>query len=227
MRERKPYADRREAGRALADELGGYRGRDDVLVLGLPRGGVPVAAEVAAALAAPLDVLIVRKLGLPAQPELAMGAVASLGEHLEAVRNDEVLTEAAVAPEVLAEVYRREVAELHARERAYRGTRPTPQVADRTVLVVDDGLATGATMRAALAALRNLGPRELVAAVPVASAGALAAVAPVADTVVCPWVPRRFVAVGQAYRHFGPTPDGEVRACLAAGHGTPWEEVER
>lgn len=216
MSEREPYADRRHAGRTLADELAAYRARDDVLVLGLPRGGVPVAAEVAAALDAPLDVLVVRKLGLPVQPELAMGAIAAVGEEVEVVRNEDVLHEAGVPEDVFARVYHTELAELRARQRAYRGARPTPELTGRTVIVVDDGLATGSTMRAALAALRRFRTRALVAAVPVGAAAACAAVARSADEVVCPWEPEPLYAVGQAYRRFPATTDAEVRACLAA-----------
>lgn len=229
MSERRPYTDRREAGRVLADELAGYRGRGDVLVLGLPRGGVPVAAQVAAGLDAPLDVLVVRKLGLPVQPELAMGAIAAVGEDVEVVRNEDVLREAAVPEHVFARVYEAELAELRARQRAYRGARPTPELTGRTVLVVDDGLATGATMRAALAALRRFRPRVLVVAVPVGAAAACAAVARSADEVICPWEPEPFYAVGHAYRRFQATTDAEVRACLAGaarGRGATREGAE-
>src|SRR5690606_36402767 len=160
-----PYRDRTEAGRELAALLEHHRG-EDTIVLGLPRGGVPVAAEVAHVLGAPLDVLVVRKLGVPRQPELAMGAVAGVGGRVEVVRNDAVIDEVGVGPEAFERVLREEVAEPHRRQTLYRGNRPPPEAAGRTVVVVDDGLATGSTMRAALTALRRQGPARLVVAVP-------------------------------------------------------------
>src|SRR6266702_5548930 len=142
------YADRGDAGRALAELLSHYTAQADVVVLGLPRGGVPVAARVATALGAPLDVLVVRKLGLPWQPELAMGAIAGVGDEVELIRNDPVLTRSRVSPRVFDSVYRRELLELRRREDSYRGGRPPAQIRGRTVILIDDGLATGSTMRA-------------------------------------------------------------------------------
>lgn len=207
------FADRRAAGRALGEHLA-RREPTDPLVLGLPRGGVVVAAEVADILLAPLDVLVVRKLGLPAQPELAMGAIAAVGDAVETVRVDAVLAAAGVDPAVFEEVGRRERVELRRREAAYREGRPPVPVTGRHVVLVDDGLATGATMHAAVVALRAGGPASVTVAVPVASPRALAALEPLVDEVLSLAAPASFRAVGQAYADFGQTTDAEVRAAL-------------
>lgn len=208
---RRPYPDRAAAGRVLADELGSVGG--SVLVLGLARGGVPVAAPVAEALDAELDVLIVRKLGLPGQPELAMGAIAGVGEELHVVRNEPIAAE--VDPETLEAVRRLEVRELRRREQAYRGDRPPIDVRDRVVILVDDGLATGATMRAAVEAVRRHRPARVIVAVPVGGIESCRRLSRVADQVVCAWIPQYFTAVGQAYRDFSPVSDDTVRRVLA------------
>src|SRR3954452_9251583 len=217
MRGHTPFADRRDAGRALgaalAERLGGEH---DVVVLGLPRGGVVVAAEVAAALGAALDLVAVRKLGLPWQPELAMGAIAAAGDAVEAVRTEQGLARVDVEAESFEAVRQRELAELRRRERAYRGSRAPVPLTGRTVIVVDDGLATGATMRAAVAAVRRSRPARVVVAVPVGSPQTCAALASAVDEVVCLWAPGSFSAVGQGYGDFGPTSDDEVRDALAA-----------
>ncbi|MGJ7508453.1 phosphoribosyltransferase [Variovorax sp. GT1P44] len=204
------FKDRRDAGRKLAKALGAWRGRPEVLVLGLPRGGVPVAWEVAEALGAPLDVLVVRKLGFPGQEEFAMGAIASggvrvMGEHFDAWPVSEKAVEAVVA---------REQVELARRERLYRGERPTLSLADRVLLLIDDGLATGATMCAAVKAARAGGPRRIVVAVPVASREAVQSVGALADEVVYVYTPEHFRAVGLWYEDFGQTSDEEVCALL-------------
>jgi predicted phosphoribosyltransferase len=208
------FADRREAGRALAERLSTTE-RGGVVVLGLPRGGVIVAAEVAAALAAPLDVLVVRKLGLPWQPELAMGAIAAVGETVETVRTEEVLRRAHVDDETFAGVRERELAELRRREQAYRGDRPALALRGRAVVLVDDGLATGSTMRAAVVAVRRNAPAALTVAVPIGSPRACAALEPDVDELVCLSAPGSFRAVGQGYVDFAPTGDDEVRTALA------------
>jgi predicted phosphoribosyltransferase len=217
MRGHARFADRRDAGRALgtalAERLGGAAG---VVVLGLPRGGVVVAAEVATALGAALDIVAVRKLGLPWQPELAMGAIAAAGDAVEAVRTERVLARVEVDPATFEEVRRRELTELRRRELAYRGVRPPVALAGRTVVVVDDGLATGATMRAAVAAVRRSEPARVLVAVPVGSPHTCAELAAAVDEVVCLWTPSSFSAVGQGYDDFGPTSDDEVREALAA-----------
>ncbi|MBN1094052.1 phosphoribosyltransferase [Blastococcus sp. TML/M2B] len=207
------FADRRDAGRALGARLAGTV-PGDVVVLGLPRGGVVVAAEVAAALGAPLDVLLVRKLGLPGQPELAMGALAAVGDAVETVRTERVLRSADVDEAVFAAVRAEELAELRRREAAYRGDAAPVALTGRSVVLVDDGLATGSTMRAALLALAGQRPARTVVAVPVASAGALAEVRALADDVVCLLVPSSFRAVGGAYGTFAQTSDDEVRDLL-------------
>nr|WP_239523764.1 phosphoribosyltransferase family protein [Geodermatophilus normandii] len=183
----------------------------------MPRGGVLVAAEVAAALGAELDVVAVRKLGLPGRPELAMGALAAVGETVESVRSEVVLARVAVDPEAAEEVFRAELAELRRRQWAYRGDRPPPVLAGRTVVLADDGLATGSTMRAALAAVRSAGPAAVVVAVPVGVPDVCAALD--ADEVVCPLTPEPFGAVGRHYDDFGETSDEEVRSALAAASG--------
>jgi putative phosphoribosyl transferase len=204
------FADRADAGRVLADALARTGWPRDALVLALPRGGVPVASEVARELSLPLDVLVVRKLGVPFQPELAMGAIASGGAL---VVNEEVV---AWLPsrDTFDRVRREEQAELERREREYRGGRTAPVVHDRTVILVDDGLATGATMEAAVRSLRALGAARVVAAVPVASQGARDRIAALADEVVCLEVPETFFAVGQCYRDFAQTSDADVRDLL-------------
>ena len=207
------FEDRRDAGRALAERLEDHAGRPDVLVLGLPRGGVPVAYEVARALHAPLDVFLVRKLGLPGQEELAMGAIASGGIR---VVNPDVLSELGVPEELIDEVAREEEEELARRERLYRGDRPPPQVEGRTVILADDGLATGASMRAAVAALRQLRPARIVVAVPVAARETCDELRSEVDEVVCAVTPDPLYAIGMWYRDFSQTSDEEVRSLLEA-----------
>ncbi|UVS77359.1 erythromycin esterase family protein [Actinokineospora sp. UTMC 2448] len=207
------FRDRQDAGRVLAGLLAHYRDRGDVLVLGLPRGGVPVAYEVATALGAPLDVFLVRKLGLPQHRELAMGALASGGVM---VLNDDVVRGYRVPADVVRRVADEESRELRRRERAYRGDRPPLRVEGRTVILVDDGLATGASMRAAVRALRELGPGRLVVAVPTASASTCEEFGREVDEVVCATTPSPFHAVGQSYWDFAQTDDREVTDLLRA-----------
>jgi putative phosphoribosyl transferase len=225
QRER-PFADRRDAGRflahavaqALPDLAAGTAGNADVLVLGLARGGVPVAAAVAAELQSRLDVLIVRKVGLPAQPELAMGALAESADGALVVRNEAVLTQMAVPATVFEDACLRELRELRARALAYRRGRARLPLTGQTVLLVDDGLATGSSMRAAVAAVRAHNPRAIVVAVPVGAAETCSRLSAELtgkhDTVVCAWTPRPFYAVGQAYRDFAATSTEEVTRAL-------------
>lgn len=218
------FRDRQEAGRRLAERLTRYADRSNVIVLALPRGGVPVAFEVARRLRAPLDVFVVRKLGLPGHEELAMGALASGGTL---VINDQVVDVYGIPGDVIESVAQDEAAELARREAAYRGDRPVIDVAGRTVILVDDGLATGATMRAAVEALRKRGPERIVAAVPVGSAFTCAELASVVDDVVCVITPEPFYGVGAWYSDFGQTTDEEVRRILATAwspSGQPAEE---
>ena len=210
------FADRSEAGRRLAQALNAYAGRRDVLVVALPRGGVPVGYEVAHALRAPLDVMQVRKLGVPGHEELAMGAIASGGVRIVS----ENVVEALGIPErVIATVAAAEAQELERRERIYREGRHFPEVRGRTVILVDDGLATGSTMRAAAAALRSLGADRLVAAVPVAPKESCEALHEVVDEVVCATTPERFSAVGEWYDDFSQTSDEEVSELLRRAEG--------
>jgi len=207
-----PFHDRPDAGRRLADLLSKYGGRDDVLVLALPRGGVPVGFEVAQRLAAPLDVFVVRKLGVPWQPELAMGALASGGVL---VLNPEVAGAPDIDRETIGQVVERERREIDRRERSYRGDVPRPAVEGRVVILVDDGIATGSTMRAAAQAVRELKPKRIVIATPVAPPGARERLRTDADEFVCLAEPRSFLAIGEFYRDFAQTSDDEVRALLA------------
>jgi len=206
------FADRSDAGRRLAEALAGYRDRD-VLVLGLPRGGIPVAYQVAEALGAPLDVLVVRKLGVPHQPELAFGAI---GEGGVRVLNDEVSRRIQARAEDLAAVEGAERNELDRRVNLYRGGRPGLPLAGRVVLIVDDGFATGATARAAALVARAQGATTVVLAAPIGAPDTVAALHKVADDVVCLGTPRGFSAVGQGYDDFSQTPDEEVCALLRA-----------
>lgn len=213
-----PFADRRDAGRALAVKLLPLAERDDVVVLGLPRGGVPVAAEVAIALGAPLDVCVVRKLGLPGHEEFALGAIASGGvAELDA----RLIRHLGVSEAALSTVMQRERAELDRRELAYRRGRPPLSLAGRTVVVVDDGLATGSTMRAAVRAVRAQQPDRIFVAVPVAAHQACAGLADVADVCVCVAQPEPFESVGRWYADFQPTSDEEVLACLERAAAKP------
>ncbi len=214
------FRDRREAGRFLAGRLTAYAGRPDVLVLALPRGGVPVAFEVAQALHAPLDVFLVRKLGLPGRAELAMGAIASGGVR---VLNEELMRSLDIPEGVIERVAAEEERELERRERAYLGDRPVPAVRGRTVLLIDDGLATGSTMRAAVAALRRQGPARLVVAVPVGAPETCAEFQDEADEAICALTPDPFYSVSLWYGDFSPTSDAEVHDLLeraAAGYAT-------
>jgi putative phosphoribosyl transferase len=205
------FHDRADAGRALARRLARYANRPDVLVLALPRGGVPVAYEVARALNAPLDVFLVRKLGAPGQEELAMGAIATGGVR---VLNEDVVRLMHIPDEVIDSVAETQWRELERRERAYRDDRPLPDVRGRTVLLIDDGLATGSTMRAAVAALRRQGPARLVVAVPVASPSTCDDLRVEVDDIVCAQTPEPFYAVGSWYEDFTQTSDEEVHALL-------------
>jgi putative phosphoribosyl transferase len=213
-----PFQDRTAAGRVLASALRQYADRPDVLVLGLPRGGVPVAYEVALALGCPMDVFVVRKLGVPGHRELAVGAIASGGVR---VLNRHVVEQLGIPPEAIEEVARQEQAELRRREHEYRGDRPAPEVQGRTVILVDDGLATGATMRVAVAALRLQRPAAIVVAVPAAAAETCEALRAEADHVVCALTPEPFYAVGMWYEDFSETPDAEVRELLARASEAP------
>ncbi len=206
-----PIPDRHAAGQALAGSLQHYAGRDDVIVLALPRGGVPVAAEIARALDAPLDVMLVRKLGLPGHPELAMGAIASGGVR---VMNDNVVRQSMVSPDAIEAVVEMESRELEHRERTYRGDRPWPDLKGRCVILVDDGLATGATMRAAIDAMKAQQPGCIVVAVPVAPPDTVRDLEPLVDEVVCPVQPESFMAIGQWYVDFHQISDAEVLALL-------------
>jgi putative phosphoribosyl transferase len=208
------FHDREDAGRRLARQLVHLAGRTNLIVLGLPRGGVPVAYQVAQALGAGLDVLVVRKLGLPGHEELAIGAVASGGVR---VVNDEVVTALRIPPEMLDRVAALEQRELERRERAFRGDRPFPDLRQATVVLVDDGVATGSTMLAAVRALRQRHPALLVVAAPVMSVQARAALAAEADACVTLATPEPFYGVGTWYRDFAQTSDAEVIALLRAG----------
>jgi putative phosphoribosyl transferase len=208
------YADRHDAGVALAGALAGLAGRPDVVVLGVPRGGVVVAAPVADALHAPLDVLVVRKLGLPGRPELAMGAIADVAGEVAVVRNEDVLRRWPVREEPMQAVLQAELLELRRRESAYRGGRPSVPVAGRTAIVVDDGLATGASMRAAVAGVRGLGASAVVVAVPVGAPESCRSLRAQVEELVCLWEPRPFRAVAKAYRNFAPVSDEEVLDAL-------------
>ena len=205
------FRDRREAGRALVEELTSYRGNDNVLVLGLARGGVPVAWEIASALGAALDVFLVRKLGVPRWSELAMGALASGGV---VVMNDNVVSSLHITDEQVHEVIDTETAELMRREHAYRGGRPVADPQGKIVILVDDGIATGASMMAAVRAIRAGGPQSIVVAVPVGPQSVCRELARVADDVVCATMPPAFEAVGQVYADFHQVSDDEVRELL-------------
>jgi putative phosphoribosyl transferase len=207
------FADRDAAGTALAERLKEYAGRSDVVVLALPRGGVPVAYQVARALNAPLDVFVVRKLGVPGHEELAMGAIASGDVR---VLNQDVLAWYRLSPDAVDAVARVEKAELERRERLYRGGRSLMPIEGRVVILIDDGLATGSTMRAAVEAVRRLQPLRIVVAVPVGAQDACEQLRHVADDAICLMAPASFSAVGQWYRDFSQTTDDDVRRLLAS-----------
>jgi predicted phosphoribosyltransferase len=213
----RPYRNRTEAGRVLAEDLAEYANRDDVIVLALPRGGVPVAFEVARALGAPLDVFLVRKLGVPGHEELAMGAIATGDVRL---LNDEVVRGLRIPADAIEAVTASEREELHRRERAYHDDRPAPDVRGKTVILIDDGLATGSTMRSAVVALRKRGPGRIVVAVPVAAPSTCEEFRGEVDEIVCARTPEPFRAVGLWYEDFSQTTDEEVRGLLErAGSG--------
>ncbi|RCJ24581.1 phosphoribosyl transferase [Nostoc sp. ATCC 43529] len=204
---RHKFYNRTEAGRLLAARLTEYANRPDVLVLGLPRGGVPVAFEVATILDAPLDVCLVRKLGVPGHKELAMGAIATGGVR---VLNENVVDWLRISPATIDEVAAIEMRELERRNIAYRGNRPQPKVKNHTIILVDDGIATGATIRAAIATLKQQQPRELVVAVPVAGVATCQELQAEVDRVVCVMMPENLYAIGIWYENFEQTTDAEV-----------------
>jgi len=205
------FRDRRDAGRKLAQKLVAYVGRSDVIVLALPRGGVPVAYEVALALRAPLDIFIVRKLGLPGHEELAIGAIASGGAR---VLNEDIIQYLGISEAVIAAIAQRELQELQRRELAYRGEHPPLEVEGRTIILIDDGLATGASMRAAVAGLRLQNPAYIVVAVPTAAPETCEALEPEVDQMICATTPEPFYGVGRWYEDFSQTTDEEVRTLL-------------
>ena len=210
------FRNRREAGRALAEKLTAYAGRSDLVVLALPRGGVPVGYEVAIALDAPLEVFVVRKLGLPWHEELAMGALASGGVRF---LDENLIKAAGVTEDDIARVTAYEQRELERRERLYRGDSKFPSLEGKTVILVDDGLATGSTMRAAVSALRLENPLRIVVAVPVAAQETCTAFRQIADDIICAMTPDPFTAVGLWYENFSQTSDDEVHELLAAARG--------
>jgi putative phosphoribosyl transferase len=205
------FRNRMHAGQVLAEMLQEYGNREDVVVLALPRGGVPVAFEIASALHAPLDVFLVRKLGVPGQEELAMGAIATGGIR---VLNNEVVRHLGIPNHVIDSATKAEQRELERRQQAYRGTREPPQVRGRIILFVDDGLATGSTMRAAVTALRQQAPARIVVAVPVAAASTCQEFQEEVDQIICATTPEPFYGVGQWYEDFSQTTDEEVRDLL-------------
>jgi putative phosphoribosyl transferase len=206
-----PFRDRGDAGRRLAGALGAFRGRDDVIVLGLPRGGLPVAFEVARELDAPLDAYLVRKLGVPGHEELAMGAIAGDGTRVVAY---DVVRRLGITDEVLARVAAEEQRQISEQERRFRAGLGPPDLAGRVVILVDDGLATGSTMRAAIAAVRGQGPQKVVVAVPVAPPETCQALTSIADEVICLARPKPFLSVGTWYERFGQTSESEIDALL-------------
>ncbi len=208
-----PFLDRAEAGRKLARALASYQNQSPV-VLALPRGGLPVGAEIAAALHAPLDIVLVRKVGVPYQPELAMGAVVDGGEPIT-VRNEDVISAAGVSEREFKDACSRELVEIERRRQLFLGSRRRAEIAGHTAIVTDDGVATGATARAALRAIRKRGPRTLVLAVPVAASDTIAELRSEVDALVCLEAPRRFGAVGSFYADFRQVEDQEVNAILA------------
>lgn len=205
------FKDRADAGRKLAEELPSYAGRTDVIVLGLPRGGVPVAFEVAKALKAPLDIFLVRKLGVPGQKELAMGAIAPGGVR---VLNRDVVQALNISDEIIETIAAEEQQELERRVQAYRGDRPKPDVRGRTLILVDDGLATGASMRAAVIALRGQEPAGIIVAVPTAAPETCEALKVEVDEIVCVATPQPFLGIGASYEEFSQMTDEEVREVI-------------
>lgn len=218
------FANRAEAGKMLARRLRAYAGRKDLLVLGIPRGGVPVAAEIADELGAPLDVFVARKLGVPGQEELAFGAIASGGVR---TLNDEIVAMLRISTTAIAEVTAREERELERREKLYRGNRPPLNVQGRSVILVDDGIATGSSMEAAITALRHLKPAEVVVAAPVAPEDTVRRLEAEADTLVCVETPKTFRAIGEFYDDFSQVPDAEVARLLQQHSGALAPAAER
>jgi len=218
------FRDRPEAGRALGVKLASYSDRSDVVVLGIPRGGVPVAFEVAAALDAPLDVFLVRKLGAPRQEELAMGAIASGGVR---ILNPTVIESMRISPEEIERVAQREEKELRRRELSYRGERPPLDLDGRIAILVDDGLATGSSMRAAVGAVRKLHPARIVVAVPVAPPTTAREMRRIVDDLVCVATPEPFYSVGRFYQSFDQTTDAEVRDLLRRSAAATVEEAQK
>lgn len=212
------FKDRDDAGRLLAGELTAYARRPDVLVLALPRGGVPVGFQVASALHAPLDILVVRKLGVPGYEELAMGAIASGGVR---VLNDEVVRKLRISGEIIDAAAALEERELERRELAYRGSRPRPEIRGRTVILVDDGIATGSTMRAAVRALRKQQPARIVVAAPVVPPPTADQLGPEVDELVCILMPPAMLSIGSWYEEFPQTSDDEVRRLLEQAAAAP------
>lgn len=205
------YRDRHDAGKKLAEALQSYANRDDIIVLALPRGGVPVAYEVARALHVPLDVFIVRKVGTPGHSELAMGAIAPQNT---VILNNGIIKDLGITEEEIELVKEKEQKELTRREIAYRGNKPFPNLKNKTVILVDDGIATGASMHAAIIALQKFHPASIVCAVPVASDDAYALLSPLVSDFICPLIPADFVAVGSWYQQFDQTEDEEVKGLL-------------
>jgi putative phosphoribosyl transferase len=210
------FLDRTEAGQLLATKLKLYANRSDVIVLGLPRGGVPVAFEVAKALHLPLDICLVRKLGVPGHKELALGAIASDGVR---VLNYDIVSSLGISSHKIDEVAAKELRELQQRDRSYRGNRPSPNLKDRTIILVDDGIATGASMRAAINVLREEQPKSIIVAIPTAPSSTCKQLKAEVDDVVCLIMPEPFYSVGLWYDYFPQTTDEEVRQLLAAQWG--------